>query len=526
MRLTRRNFLKFGAAGMVGAAAAANYPFLGRRLALAGASSNFFTIAVIPDSQDYVDPNHPQPLNESFFLAQTTYLAQNRKKLNLAFVSHVGDMVEHGDGSTEKFKPQNTEWTNGQKAMNIWNAAGVPFCITIGNHDYDNMYYPSTANGPPPLVSTGAWWKNYFGSGSHYFNGKLWYGGASDHVGYISTGKGGSETGMWPPKGTRCNYGLSSYQFFSAAGKKFLHISLEMESGDPVIAWAQGVLDAHPGYPVILSTHSYISPPDWGDDNLPLVVPAKRNEAVFMSYSPSGWNDAQSVWDKFIAPNDQIFLVLCGHAFTDAENTVSRGENIRIDNNKAGNPVYQVLTDYQGNTTLGSGGGDGWYRFMQFDMDTKNIHFYTLNAYESLSSGQPVLAGQKVIYPDGMSDFEQPQGFSDFSLAMPVRVLNAPRQVETTSTSFDYSRYSGLHTGTVTLTNTSHNPITDPVAVALESLTSGVTLVNAAGLHNGAPYVAIDNDGLAPGASLTIPVQFSNPSRVSIKFTPEVFELS
>jgi hypothetical protein len=45
--LSRRNFLRLCAAGLVGAAAGTNFPFLGRRLALAGAASNFFTIAVI-----------------------------------------------------------------------------------------------------------------------------------------------------------------------------------------------------------------------------------------------------------------------------------------------------------------------------------------------------------------------------------------------------------------------------------------------------------------------------------------------
>jgi hypothetical protein len=89
-----------------------------------------------------------------------------------------------------------------------------------------------------------------------------------------------------------------------------------------------------------------------------------------------------------------------------------------------------VLSDYQGNTTLGSAGGDGWYRFMQFDLESMKIHFYTLNAYETIKARQKVLAGQSVIYSDGTSDFDQPKGFSDFSLAMPVQVLKAPHARE------------------------------------------------------------------------------------------------
>jgi hypothetical protein len=443
--LTRRAFLKFGAAGMAGVATAVGSPLLGGQSPLAGRDSGFFTIAVISDTQNYVDGTHPQPLNENFFLDQTTYLAENRRRLNLRFVTHVGDVVQHGDGSMSNFlanygTPQNIEWLNAMKAMDVLDATGVPFGMCIGNHDYNNMFY-NAPEAYPPLVSTPSWWKNYFGSGSKYFRGKPWYGGASDEVGYISTGAGGSGTGEYPPAGTRCNYGLSSYQFFSAGGKKFLHISLELEASDAAIAWAQRVIDSYPGYATIVTTHSYISPPAWGDDN-PLLDPsdpAQRNAPQWLIGSPNGYNDAQNVWTDLIAPNNQIFLVLCGHSWTSTESVlapsgevagVSKGENVRIDNNNHGNPVYQVLTDYQGNTTLGSGGGDGWYRFMQFDVESKKIHFYTLNAYETIKTGQKVLAGQTVIYSDTMSDFDQPQAFSDFSLAMPVQVLEARKARE------------------------------------------------------------------------------------------------
>jgi hypothetical protein len=167
--------------------------------------------------------------------------------------------------------------------------------------------------------------------------------------------------------------------------------------------------------------------------------------------SPIGNNAAQSIWNNLIAPNKQIFMVLCGHSWTAISGLgstaavpspsgpvtgVSKGENLLINPNDYGNPVYQVLTDYQGNVSLGSGastwpsewgGGDGWYRLMQFDMANNNIHFYTVNAWKTMQTGQLVLAGQKGgIYTDGMSDFDQPQGFSDFSLPMPSQVLNAP----------------------------------------------------------------------------------------------------
>ena len=395
---SRRDFLKFGAAGTAGLATVLNFPMLGRRLALASPGSNFFTIAVISDTQNYVDVTHAQPLNENFFISQTKYLADHVNDLNLAFVTHVGDVVQHGDGTNGRpgdgSYGAGAEWDSAKKAMDILDATGVPFGMSIGNHDYDNFSYLS---GKLPLVSNASW-INHFGSGSKYFLGKPWYGGASDKL--------------------TCNPGLSSYQTFSVSGKKFLHISLEMEPGDNAIAWAQGVINSHPGYPTIVTTHSYEGPPAWGDNNLPLAEPAVRNVAGYLVNSPGGWNDATEVWNKLIATNDQIFMVLCGHSFTSTTDGVSKGENIRIDNNNAGHPVYQVLTDYQGNTTLGSGGGDGWYRFMQFDMDNNSIHFTSYNTYVNQYAGNSV-------DQSGLSTFGQPRGFSDFSLAMSVQVINA-----------------------------------------------------------------------------------------------------
>ena len=240
------------------------------------------------------------------------------KTLMICVPAHLAHSASLGSGTS-------AEWITAREAMDILDAAGAPFGMSIGNHDYDNMFHLAPGN-YPPLVSTAPWWKTYFGSGSKYFRHKPWYGGASDNVGYISTGAGGSVAGMWAPAGTPCNYGLSSYQFFSAGGKRFLHISLEMEAGDNAIAWAQRVIDSHRGHATILTTHSYESPPPWGDDNLPLVEPAARNAASFLVNSPGGWNDATAVWNKLIAPNDQIFMVLCGHSWTSTEGGVSKGE--------------------------------------------------------------------------------------------------------------------------------------------------------------------------------------------------------
>jgi Calcineurin-like phosphoesterase len=212
----------------------------------AAEAGDSFTIAVIPDTQNYVDHTRPQPASLQTFKAETGYLARHRRELNLAFVTHVGDVVQHGDGTDgspgDATYGAGDEWARAREALDLLAASGVPFGMTPGNHDYDNYSY-TAANGYQPLKST-VMWRSYFGSASRYFSGQRWYGGASDHLAY--------------------DPGLSSYQTFRAGGETFLHISLEMEAGDAALAWAQGVIDAHRGLPTIITTHEYLSVPERG----------------------------------------------------------------------------------------------------------------------------------------------------------------------------------------------------------------------------------------------------------------------
>lgn len=371
---------------------------LGAFLAPSGAHArDAFTIAVISDTQNYVDNNKPQPGSLRVFAQETRYLAEHARAMELAFVTHVGDVVQHGDGTNgspgDASYGAGLEWIRATEAMDILSASRVPFGMSPGNHDYDNYSY-LPANGNRPLKSDVVW-RNYFGSDSPYFAGKSWYGDASNNLAY--------------------NPGLSSYQAFAAGGRNFLHISLELEAGDAALAWAQGVIDSHKAYATIVTTHEYLDPPADNDDSLPLEVPAQRIAAGYLTTSPGGWNGGQELWAKLIAKNDQIFMVICGHASGPAVNGVSKSENIRIDNNEAGHPVYQVLTDFQ-NNTIASSGGDGWLRFMEFDMKRNTIHFSTYSPTLNKRAGL-----------NGEHTFNQAPEFSDFTLPIPAQVFDAPR---------------------------------------------------------------------------------------------------
>jgi len=97
-------------------------------------------------------------------------------------------------------------------------------------------------------------------------------------------------------------------------------------------------------------------------------------------------------------------------------------------------------------------------------------------------------------------------------------------QVAATASGLAYSRVTQSFNGTVTLTNISGGTVGGPLQVLFTGLTDGVTLANATGDLSGTPYVTIPAaTGLGPGQSVTVPVQFKNPSNATINFTPAIY---
>jgi predicted extracellular nuclease len=88
---------------------------------------------------------------------------------------------------------------------------------------------------------------------------------------------------------------------------------------------------------------------------------------------------------------------------------------------------------------------------------------------------------------------------------------------------YTVNRLTGKYSGTVTITNTSGAAVNGPLQFALEGLSAGVTLDNANGSLNGAPYVTLPSASLAAGASVTLNVSFSNPNKVVLGYTPKIY---
>ena len=168
-----------------------------------------FSIVVLPDTQHYIETS-PIPAQ------QTQWIVDNLAARKIAFVSHLGDVVDHGS--------QAGRWTNISNAMTLLDGE-VPYSVVQGNHDPDP---PSPGSCPCSLFLS------YFGEPRYV--GSPWYGGKM-------------------PAADRPSF----YQFFEGDGIRFLHIGLELRyTGVGVIDWARAVIAANPGLPVIISTHAYL----------------------------------------------------------------------------------------------------------------------------------------------------------------------------------------------------------------------------------------------------------------------------
>ncbi len=84
-------------------------------------------------------------------------------------------------------------------------------------------------------------------------------------------------------------------------------------------------------------------------------------------------------------------------------------------------------------------------------------------------------------------------------------------------------RPTGKYVGAVIITNTSGAALAGPLQLKLAALTPGLTLDNASGIDDGAPYVTIAG-GLAAGASTIVPLSFTNPAKSVVGYTPVLYQ--
>ncbi len=279
--------------------------------------SGAFTIAVLPDTQNY---------SEKFpdrFLAQTRWIAENKKDRNIACVLHLGDVTNRNTAP---------EWANAVKAMEQLDGV-VPYFMVPGNHDYSE-------NGGCKDRSCGL-------SGAFpvaKFKDLPTFGGVYDR------------------EPDRIE---NSYHLFSAGGRDFLSLCLEFGPRKDVVRWANEVVGQHKNRGVILSTHAHIYFDDTRYD--------WARHGAKQSWNPHAYavakntnddvTDGEELWNGLIAKHENFILTLNGHVLGD-------GLGYLVSQTPAGRQVHQMLVNFQ----MRPKGGDGWMRLLEFRADGKTVH--------------------------------------------------------------------------------------------------------------------------------------------------------
>jgi hypothetical protein len=138
--------------------------------------------------------------------------------------------------------------------------------------------------------------------------------------------------------------GHSSYQIFQGGGRSYLVLNIAYDAPSPVLDWAQGVINDHRGMPTIINTHDY------------------------MAYGNKRSSYGNTLWNRLVNNNPQVFMVLCGHNHYAYSQTSLNAYN---------KPVLELLADYQELHY-----GDGYLRLYQFDEANSVIHVKTFSPYD------------------------------------------------------------------------------------------------------------------------------------------------
>ena len=309
---------------------------------LPSAPTGTFSIAVIPDTQHYrgqkskAQPASLEPATNPVFKAYAGWVAGNLEKQRIAFVTHVGDIVDVNNRE---------QWTVARRNMDLLHGQ-VPYGISVGNHDM-------TQAGDSSLF------QEFFPA--KRFEKFDWYGG------YFQKASGRSAV-----SGNNAN----SYQLFSAASMDFVFLHLECNAPDDVLAWVDGILQKHSKRRAIITTHMGLGPRE-----KPKVVrdyyDAPKGRMRWKKCHGERGNTPQQMWDKCFRKHANLFLICCG----DQSRTQALHQSVRGDH---GNIVHEVLSDY----------GTNGMRIMRFIPRKNRIEVRTWNPVKNQLCLKTSIVGQ------------------------------------------------------------------------------------------------------------------------------------
>lgn len=354
--LQRRSLLKMGLASASTIAAGGLLNACGGSDdGVASTQVSSFALAVLPDTQFYSryatsteSSQYERHYGSEPYYAQTKWVADHAQRLNIPFLIHLGDVVD------QVGKPE--QWKVADTAMQVLEVAGVPYSILAGNHDVlndvDYDASPTTGTDTQRVLANEPYLQ--------------WF--------------GARRAKRQRTFGERDSTGFHEYHVFKAQEQQFLVLSLSWRISDAGIAWARGVIAAHPTLPVILVNHQLLN------------IAA---DAV----SPLETGYGKMLWEKLIRDNDQIFMTLNGHHHGGAHLTKT---------NDFGNAVEEMVVDYQ----MAYQGGNGLMRLYEFDLTNNQIRVLSFSPWVPMKPADTLNAFDQAVLAETNHTFDISMNFA------------------------------------------------------------------------------------------------------------------
>ena len=267
-------------------------------------------ISHITDTQ-YLTESYPE-----VYAQLVSWIADNAGDRKIAFATHTGDLIQNWVDPDQSLDRAEREFERASAIQGILDDAGVPNSVLPGNHDNKRGVDDTLFN-------------RYFPPSRYDEND--WYGGSI------------------APDDNSANFSI-----FEQAGARFLMLSLPYAYGDREIEWAIQVIEAHPEYNVVVSTHEHVTP-------MTTEVAAGRS-------ANSRWvSRGADLWERVIAPHRNVVLVLSGHFHGLGQLTTENAGGIE------GHTVVELLADYQEFRTHTGERATGFQRLLQLDLASGGV---------------------------------------------------------------------------------------------------------------------------------------------------------
>lgn len=292
-----------------------------------------FTVVVIPDTQSYhgkgckSTPDSTDPVTNKNLEAQVRWIRDHLADQNIVFVSHVGDIVDKNNAD---------QWAVAKQHLDLLRGV-TPFSLTVGNHDM-------TSKGDARLF------QQHFPAAS--FASEPWYLASYTHA--------------RKDQNVSAN-NVNSAQLFSAGGVGFIHLSLECNAPDDVLAWADALLKKHADRQALVTTHMDLGILDKPKEEKGYIHDAKGRMRWVKIHGERG-NTGEQMWDKLFRRQANLRLIFCGDQ--------SRVTALRLTTPADdGHAVTSLLSDYLSQPVL---------RLLRFVPDEKRVHVLTYDVMQQV----------------------------------------------------------------------------------------------------------------------------------------------